>query len=167
MKESKYFKPILAGVIGMLSLILFYWLILFVATGDWYHPVQQFIEYKYWISPLIIGFGIQMGLFWYIRSGLHLDGSAKGAVATGAATSTVAMVACCAHHVVDLLPILGLSAAALFLTEYQTYFFALGIFSNIIGIVVMVYIIKKKRCPDFFKYFKGRKKLIYEEGDCH
>lgn len=152
---KKYLKPVLAGIIGMVSLVFIYWLILFLTTKDLYHPFQQFLEYKYWIIALVLGFGIQMGLFWYIRSGLHLSGVAsKSAIATGAGTSATAMVACCAHHLVDILPILGLSAAALFLTKYQTWFFGLGIISNIIGIIIMLYIIKQKRHPQIFKYFK-------------
>ncbi|MBU0531627.1 MAG: hypothetical protein ABIG32_02555 [Candidatus Uhrbacteria bacterium] len=152
----KYIKPILAGLIGMFALGTIYWLILYVASGDLTHPFDQFLIYKYWISALIIGFGIQMGLFWYIRSGLHLpDGHATTAAATGAGTSAVAMVACCAHHLTDFLPILGLSAAALFLTEYQVYLFGLGVVSNLFGINLMGYIIKTKTCPDFFQPFRN------------
>ncbi len=156
-KSNRYAQPFLAAILGMLGLIAIYVLIVFIATGDMSHVIEQFMAFKYWIIALILGFGLQMGLFWYIRSGLHLtDGSSKTALAAGASTSTVAMVACCAHHLVDILPILGLSAATLFLSKYQTYFFLLGVISNIAGIALMVYIIKTKTCPDFFKFLRRR-----------
>ncbi len=156
---KKYLKPVLAAFAGMVILVLIYWLILFIATKDIRHPIEQFIEFKYWIIFLVLGFGIQMGLFWYIRSGMHLDSSSKSALAAGASTSTVAMIVCCAHHITDILPILGLSAAGLFLSEYQVYFFLLGIISNAVGIILMLYIIKTKKCLDFFKFFKKSNKI--------
>lgn len=63
-------------------------------------------------------------------------------VATGG-VSAGSMVACCAHHVVDILPIIGLSAAALFLAEYQQFFMMLGVAGNLIGIVYMLEMIRK------------------------
>lgn len=32
------------------------------------------------------------------------------------------MVACCAHHLADLVPVIGVSGAAAFLTEWRTEF---------------------------------------------
>lgn len=148
----------------MALLIFIYWLILFLATGDINHPIQQFIEFKYWITALVLGFGIQFGLYWYARSGIHLSGNTtKVAVTTGATTSTVSMVACCAHHIFDILPLLGLSVAALFLSKYQIHFFVLGIISNLIGIYIMLHIIKYNRTPKIFinldsKKWKTKKK---------
>ena len=154
---DKYLKPFLAGILGMFVLIVIYILIIFIATKDIQHVIEQFSAFKYWIIALVLGFGIQMSFFWYIRSGMHLAGSSSNAaLAAGASTSTVAMVACCLHHLTDILPILGLSAAALFLSKYQSYLFALGIISNIAGIALMIYIIKVKRCPNFFNFLRKR-----------
>ena len=47
------------------------------------------------------------------------------------------MLACCAHHLVDLLPLVGLSAAAVFLNAYKTPLFVVGIAMNVVGIVVI------------------------------
>ncbi len=63
----------------------------------------------------------------------------------GGATSTVAMVACCVHHVADALPILGLTAAATFLGKYQSVFLAVGLATNLIGIGVILRIILRDR----------------------
>lgn len=157
LRIKRYLKPFLAGSLGALGLSLVYFLIVFIATKEVAHVFGQFLIFKYWITGLILGFGIQMGLFWYLRSGMHLnDSSSKTALATGASTSAVAMVACCAHYLVNLLPILGLSAATLFLSKYQTYFFLLGVVSNIAGITLMIYMIKTKKCFNLFKFLKKR-----------
>jgi hypothetical protein len=154
---NKYSKPFLVGILGMLGLVVIYVSVMLIATKNLNSVISQFITFKYWITALILGFGIQTSLFWYIRSGMHLPNkSSKTALATGAGTSTVAMVACCAHHLTDFLPILGLSAAALFLSKYQTHFFAFGIISNIAGIALMIYIIKTKKCFNIFKFLKNK-----------
>ncbi len=49
-------------------------------------------------------------------------------------TSTAAMVACCAHHVTDILPLAGLSAATTFLANYQVPFMLLGLAMNLAGV---------------------------------
>jgi len=59
--------------------------------------------------------------------------------------SIVAMVACCAHHVTDVLPILGLTAAAAFLAEYRIPFMLIGLGTTLIGIAVMLVILLKER----------------------
>jgi hypothetical protein len=55
------------------------------------------------------------------------------------------MVACCAHHVTDVLPILGLTAAAAFLAEYQTLFMWVGLGTTLTGIAVMLFILFRER----------------------
>jgi hypothetical protein len=98
----------------------------------------------YWILILVIGFGIQLGLYWYIRFdiGKKVSGATAEVAATGG-ISTGSMIACCAHHFTDILPIIGLSAAATFLVKYQLPFIFLGIFSNLVGTTMMLHIIQK------------------------
>jgi hypothetical protein len=64
-------------------------------------------------------------------------------VAVAGGVSTTSMVACCAHHVTDVLPILGISAAVVFLNQFQNLFIILGVLSNLIGINLMLRIIQK------------------------
>jgi hypothetical protein len=54
------------------------------------------------------------------------------------------MVACCIHHVTDVLPVLGLSAAATFLTRYQRPFMLVGLVMNIVGILVMLIVLYRE-----------------------
>jgi len=55
------------------------------------------------------------------------------------------MLACCAHHLVDLLPILGLSAGAVFLNAYKTPLFVIGIGMNVIGVIVIARQLRQAR----------------------
>lgn len=59
--------------------------------------------------------------------------------------STMAMVACCAHHVADVLPILGLTAPATFLAEYRLAFMLVGLGTTVVGIGVMLVILFRER----------------------
>jgi ERCC4-related helicase len=55
------------------------------------------------------------------------------------------MVACCAHHVTDVLPILGLTAAATFLAKYRLAFMGVGLGTTILGIGFMLFILIRER----------------------
>lgn len=138
-------------LLGLLGLSAFYYLLLFAVTGDASHPLTQFALFQPWISLLIIGFGIQMGLFLMMRKGIQFNlqekKDSKMAAGTSTAVSGMAMVACCAHHAVDLLPVLGLSAAAIFLSEYQEQLLIFGVLANLIGIGMMLWFITGRPKP--------------------
>jgi hypothetical protein len=53
------------------------------------------------------------------------------------------MVACCAHHLVDVLPFLGLTAAAVFLDQYRDWLMAAALLMTVFGIGFMIYTIRK------------------------
>ena len=133
---------IVAAVIGSLGLAGFYYILLTAVTGDFSHPFSQFILYQPWMSLLIAGFGVQSGLYWLMRKGVRFSAShseANVTAGTSTAVSGTAMVACCAHHVADLAPVLGASGAALFLSEYQQEFLILGVITNFLGILFMLW----------------------------
>lgn len=48
------------------------------------------------------------------------------------------MIACCAHHLADVLPILGLSGLAVFLVEARAPLMLIGIATNLGGIGIML-----------------------------
>jgi hypothetical protein len=138
-------KPVLWGIAAGLSLFTVYSLILTLANS-FSHLIEQLREMWYWVSILVIGFGIQAGLYSYIRGVMKLrknSGAATSSVAAAGGISTTSMVACCAHHVTDVLPILGISAAVVFLNQFQTLFIVIGVLSNLIGISLMLKIIQK------------------------
>jgi hypothetical protein len=107
------------------------------------------------VSPTILGFGVQVALYVILKKRIFMPvdrigpSSVKntGGVVTGAsgATSTIAMAACCAHHVTDVLPILGLTAVATFLAEFRLVFMWVGLVTTLVGIVVMLVILFKER----------------------
>ncbi|MFZ0455458.1 MAG: hypothetical protein WCE54_13095 [Ignavibacteriaceae bacterium] len=152
-------KSIHAGFVGSLSFLAVYFLIVFIANS-FSHAIDGFINSWYWIAALTIGFGFQIGLYIHVRQTIKLKKErreAASAVAIGAGTSTVSMIACCAHHLTDILPILGLSTAAIFLSTYQLIFMSIGVISNIIGVTYMLRIISKHHL--FFDENKWLSKL--------
>ncbi len=139
-------RAVLAAVLGAKALLVAYFGILTLANSlD--HAVDQFILMWPWFSVLVVGFGVQTGLYTYIRRVQKIHhvsalASKKGITATGG-VSTTAMVACCAHHLSDVLPIIGLTGAALFFSEYQKIFLFLGVLSNAVGITLMLHMMQK------------------------
>ena len=136
-------KHVLIGAIGSGSLLGLYLVVLALA-GSLNHVTEQFFSMWYWIVLLAGGFGFQLGLYSFIRTGLKQKSRASTAeVAASGGLSTGAMIACCAHHLAEVLPLLGLTAVGLFLVEYQLPFILLGVLSNLVGISMMLIIIQK------------------------
>lgn len=139
--------PLAAGVLASTLLIGLYIAIVWLAQ-DFDHAWRLIVGDWYLVVSIAVGFGVQVGLFVYVRRQLHLSqniGSATALTGAGTGTSTVSMVACCAHHLTDVLPIVGLSGAALFLNDFRGPLMVLGIVTNAIGIGVMVRLIRKSR----------------------
>lgn len=132
----------LMGLLGGLGLLIFYLGLITLAQG-WPHAFQQLGDDRWFILPLITGFAAQVGLFVYLRQ-LHARAHTLP-VAASTATSTVAMLACCAHHLADILPVIGLSGAALFLSEFKTPFLIAGIVMNLGGIGYLLFKINKEK----------------------
>ncbi len=129
-------RSILAGVIGAASLLGVYLAIISVAQGvD--HAFEQLSADSLFVGLIAAGFGIQIALFAELRAVDRHHRAAAAVTAAGTGTSAAAMLACCAHHVVDLLPLVGLSAAAVFLDAYRTPLFLVGIGMNVIGIIII------------------------------
>ncbi|MGA2764770.1 MAG: hypothetical protein ABSG17_15580 [Spirochaetia bacterium] len=136
--SSTILLPIAVGILGTAVILAVYLTILGLAQG-WAHAVQLLREDAYLVTPITLAFGVQVGLYAYLRTIIRAKSRSGGAM-TGAsgATSSAAMVACCAHHVADLLPFLGLSAAAGFLAAYRVPFMVLGLAVSLAGIGVIV-----------------------------
>ena len=144
--------PLGAGIAGSLFLTALYFGIVSWAESP-QHAIDLFWEDRWIVIPIILGFGIQMALYIILKKRLFVPVSSPGPsgalTGAGGTTSTLAMVACCAHHVTDVLPILGLTAAATFLAEYQTAFMLVGLGTTITGIAVMLYILVRERNKAF------------------
>lgn len=130
-------KSVIWSLTGTLGLILFYFLTMRVLAGSWETAFSQFEKLWYFMIPLSLGFGIQLGLYKTLKERMKKNSTTK-IMATNTTASTVGMVACCAHHAADVLPILGLSAVSIFLVKFQTPILLLGIVSNILGIIYLI-----------------------------
>jgi copper chaperone CopZ len=141
--------PIVFGFCGSAMLMVLYVGLVTLAQG-FDHAAELLLGDWYLVVPIALGFGIQLGLFVYMRISLLLrkgTGSATALAGAGTGTSSVAMLACCAHHLTDLLPFLGLSGAALFLSDYRQPLMLMGIATNLVGIGVMVRAIRRMGPP--------------------
>ena len=135
-------KAVVYGILAGAGLLVLYLLVMGLASG---YTARQLINFKFWIAALVLGFGIQVGLFSYLRNCREETAAGKRTVAAGAGTSTVAMLACCAHHISDVLPFLGLSVLSLTLSKYQAWFLGLGVASNLVGIFLMLQQIRRMK----------------------
>ena len=137
-------RSIAAGLVGAAALLGLYLGIISLAQGV-EHAFSQLAADAAFVGLIAAGFGTQIALFTELRTVDHHHRAAAAVTAAGTGTSTAAMLACCAHHLVDLLPLVGLSAAAVFLNAYKTPLFLVGIGMNIIGIVVIARQLKRAR----------------------
>ena len=140
--------PITAFLLGSTFIASFYMGILTWAQG-WDFASSQFVRDGWYVIPLILGFGVQPALYTILRFRLFIPvtstGHAGSMMGASGGTSATAMVACCIHHVTDVLPILGLSAAASFLSRYQRPFMLVGLAMNLVGIGVMLFVLYRER----------------------
>ena len=129
-------RTIAVGVLAAVALLATYLGIISLAQGPG-HALEQLASDAPFMGLIAAGFGTQVGLFVELRriDRHHRAGAAVTAAGTG--TSGAAMLACCAHHLVGVLPLLGLSAAAVFLDAYRTPLLLLGIGMNVLGTVVI------------------------------
>lgn len=135
-------NALLYGLAGFFGLLLLFFGILSIANSPG-HALQQFLDGWYWVLALSLGFGIQIGLYVWMQNQLIANALLGKEVVATATVSGASMVACCVHHLTDVLPLLGLGAAALFFSQYQSVFIAIGIFSNLLGIVFMLQTMQK------------------------
>lgn len=140
--------PVGAGLAGAVFLTALYFGIVSWAESP-QHALDLFWEERWIVIPIILGFGVQIALYTILRKRLFVPvmntGSSGALTGASGTTSTLAMVACCAHHVADVLPILGLTAAATFLANYQTAFMLVGLGTTLVGITVMLFILIRER----------------------
>jgi len=145
---KRFIIPLAAFVLGSAFIASFYIGILTWAQG-WDYASSQLARDRWYVIPIIVGFGVQAALYTVLRFRLFIPipstGHARSMIGASGGTSATAMVACCIHHVTDVLPILGLSAAASFLTRYQRPFMLIGLVMNLIGIGVMLIVLYRER----------------------
>jgi hypothetical protein len=137
--------PFLMGLLAAAGLLAFYTVVVLAASGSREHLWSLVTEDAWFVAAITTGFGIQIGLFAYLRQAVRAaQGRMSAAMAaTGTGGSTMAMVACCAHHLADIMPLAGLTAASLFLSEYKQSLMIVGLVATGIGIAWMCWQIRR------------------------
>ena len=128
-------RSVRVGGIAAGALALFYVAVIVWASGAEHLRDQAAADWP-WLAAIVSGFGTQVALLSELRRRHRAARTEQAAAGAGAGASAVGMVACCAHHIADLLPILGLSGAATFMGDWRIEFMAVGVAVNAIGIAV-------------------------------
>ena|SRR3989344_6182198 len=134
MSNEIILQSIAYGILASSILLGVYFIVLSLVSG-WSFAQDQFSLFWYFIVSLAVGFGIQIGLYTYLKNlvkGGHGMGKILGVTGT---TSTTAMISCCTHYLVNLLPILGVAGVVTFVAQYQTQLFWVGLLFNLGGIL--------------------------------
>lgn len=127
-------KALLYGISASLGLLSLYAVSMTLLSG-WEAAIEQFAALWFLMIPLVAGFGIQVGLYTTLRSAIKQQ--SKLAMVSGGTSAGISMLACCAHHATDLLPIIGLSGLATMLGQYQKPILFVSLIINILGIRLM------------------------------
>jgi len=123
------------GVLGGALISTVFYLLQVLGMQSWDQPVDFFLDNWFLVTPLIALFAIQTGLFSAIHQRRH-TASTTMIVASGGVSSG-AMVACCLHNLVFLIPLLGTTGIARFFSHYQTEVFLVSILFALIGTLTL------------------------------
>ncbi len=126
-------KSVLYGTLASAGLLGVYFAVLTLVSG-WSFAQTQFASFWYFIVSLAVGFGIQIGLYTYLRNLIHENADGGKILGVTGTTSTAAMISCCAHYLVNLVPILGITGLATLVAQYQVKIFWVGIVFNLFGV---------------------------------
>lgn len=142
--QSNIGIPTRNGLLATMTLLAIYVLIVSLVSGFEF-MFDQFTRFWYFVISLAVGFGIQVGLYTYLKNAIKQKASPR-VLAISGATSTVAMISCCVHYLVNFLPILGAVGFITIISQYQVQFFWVGLTFNLAGILYML-----KRVIEFSK----------------
>jgi len=139
MNKKQKTKIILNAIVATTSLLLIYFIIVTTVSGFTF-ALSQFLSYWYFLISLAIGFGIQIGLYSYLKRLVKNSNMVIGnkAVAVTGTTSALSMISCCTHYLANIVPILGIAGALLVIAQYQIEIFWIGLLFNIFGILFLI-----------------------------
>jgi P-type Cu+ transporter len=138
-------RPLVLGTLTSALMLAVYFGALSLVSG-WAFTVSQFAQFWYFVVPLAIGFGVQVGLFVHLRERVGRSKPSGRLVAASGTTSTAAMVSCCAHYLVNVAPVLGATGLVAFAAQFQIEFFWIGLLFNAAGIAyVATQVVKASR----------------------
>ncbi len=129
-------KSIVWGLISTAALLAVYFIVVSLISNTDF-AISQLSQYWYFIISLALGFGIQVSLYTYLKQSIKnesVSSSGKTVVVTGT-TSTLSMISCCTHYLVNILPILGITGIISVVAQYQKELFGAGLLFNLLGIL--------------------------------
>ncbi len=132
-----FIRPLQFGTAALVLLLAIYFGVVSLISGTDF-ALEQFVTFWYFIVPLAIGFGIQVGLYTYLKNLVGQHGASGKVVAVSGTTSSAAMVSCCAHYLTNILPILGVTGFLAVVAEYQVELFWLGLTFNAAGVIYIL-----------------------------
>ncbi|MDP3964871.1 MAG: hypothetical protein Q8Q20_04445 [bacterium] len=110
-----------------------------LAEGNWQAVRIQLEDNGAFIVLLALGFGVQLGLWYYLKTVRKSQSGKYNRLASGAgASSTTSMLACCSHYLVNVFPWLGLASVSAQFMQYQREILLIGISINLLGIAYML-----------------------------
>ena len=127
-------KSLSWGAIAFVLLLTVYFGVVGLVSG-WDFTLEQFAKFWEFIIALTLGFGIQVGLYSHLRQLVGRQKMSGKMVAASGTTSTAAMISCCAHYLVNILPVLGVTGFVTLVAQYQTQLFWFGLAFNLAGIL--------------------------------
>ena len=130
-------KSIGLGFFAFMLMLAIYFSVVGLVSGFDF-TLEQFEKFWYFIVILALGFGIQVGLYTYLKNLVGQHGASGKVVAVSGTTSTAAMVSCCAHYLVNILPIVGVTGILTIVAQYQIELFWFGLAFNAAGILYIV-----------------------------
>ncbi|MDD2719714.1 MAG: hypothetical protein PHH47_00210 [Gallionella sp.] len=130
-------RPIQFGAGAFVLLLAIYFAVVSLISGVDF-TLEQFTKFWYFFVSLALGFGIQVGLYTYLKQLVGQHGASGKVVAVSGTTSTAAMVSCCAHYLVNILPVLGITGFLTIVAEYQIELFWVGLAFNVAGILYII-----------------------------
>ncbi|HZQ14144.1 MAG TPA: hypothetical protein VFB31_15165 [Pseudolabrys sp.] len=125
--------PVAGGASAFAALLGIYFGALTLVSG-WSFTVSQFAELWPSVVTLALGFGTQVGLYFYLKQLSENHHHAHHVVVASGTTSSAAMLACCAHYLTNVLPVLGVVGAAALVAQYQTQLFWASLAFNAAGL---------------------------------
>jgi hypothetical protein len=125
---------VVAGAVAAVGLLAFYLVIVTVAEGR-AAASRQFAQDWPYLAFLMPSFGLVIGSVMHARQAAAAHAGAMAGTSSG--MSATAVVACCAHFVPTLLPVVGASAVASALAAWKGPLLVLAI---VVNLAVVAYV---------------------------
>jgi len=126
-------NAVLYGLLAGVALLFFYVGVVSLFRG-FIFAFSSLRSLWFFLLPLSAGFGWQIGLYFSIKHTAAINAVA----ATSGGLSGGAMVVCCSHFLLNIIPVAGASALGTLLMGYQSWFFSAGLLANVFGISLML-----------------------------